>query len=732
MKQGNRKQRLRFLPVLIFATVLMLGVTAFTAEAACSHSYQNGFCSRCGGYEAALDSNNDGLYEIGNAGKLYWFSEQVNGGNADANAILTADIDVNPGYGFDFETETGLVRVTRNGAVIGYLGTGHKGTVHFTGTASVPGAVYDTKYTAVSSGSAYNAIHAIRLWIPIGNSSTSYTGSFDGGNHTVSGLHFNDASTAYAGLFGGVYSGEVSNVTVVNTCLLGEKNVGGIAGYSCMSSITDCRFEGIVSADSHIGGVVGYAYASAVTQCSNSGTVVSSAYIAGGIAGEIAEYSSILNCYNTGAVGGGREKLGGIVGYNYGGSSVSNSYNTGTITGAYFVGGVIGCSASSTVTGCYYQMGCANDGNGYAQNGVGLDTKGSALADVQGCTTGMTGQQFASGQVAYELQREQTTQVWGQNLDNGAQVQLYPVLSNATVYSCYGCDAETLSFTNDLGITVKPHSWNEDGACATCGWKPVERWNITLADAIGIHFVMNTAQLETVVCYAGETQVDSSVVLHTDGTCTVSVFLAAAQMTEDVTLRVNGSFLPKAYSVRRYADVILAGDYSDNAKKLVNQLLGYGAASQVYFGYHTQNLADAGLEIEKTAVPAEDGAVTVEGRVSGVCFYGASLVYRSKTAVRFYFSAESIEGITFKVHDVEYVPVAKEGLYYIEIGNIYPQNLNEEILVQVSDGTNSLSVGYAPLDYIIRMYSKADSSQALKELVQAMHGYYLAAVAYSK
>lgn len=733
MKQTNRKKRLWILSVLLFAGVFMLGVTAFTAEAAsCSHSYQNGFCSQCGGYEAALDSNSDGVYEIENAGELYWFAEQVNGGNADAGAILTADIDANPGYSFCFEAETGLVRVEKDSALVGYLGTGQKGTEHFTATASVVGAVYDTKLSAVTAGSAYNAIRAIRLWTPIGNGSASYTGSFDGGSHTVSGLYFHNTSTDYAALFGGLYSGDVSNVKVINSCFLGRKNIAGIVGYSAMSSVTGCSFAGAVVGGSHIGGVVGYAYASEITRCSSTAMVLASDYIAGGIAGEIAEYSGISNCYNTGVVSGGREKTGGIVGYNYGGSVISDSYNTGTVTGEYFVGGVVGSSAASAVTNCYYQVGCATDGNGYAQNGVGTCAKGSALTDTQGCTAGMDEKQFASGQVAYTLQENQSTQIWGQNLDNGEQVQISPVLSGAVVYSCYGCDGSTLSYTNDPSLMVKPHSMDENGVCGTCGTDtPVVSWNITLADAIGINFVMNAADMETVACYIGETELETAVTANSDGTCTVSVFLAAAQMTDAVTLSINGNPWAKTYSIREYADVILAGDHTEDTKILVKQMLSFGGASQLYFQYNTDNLANAGIEAAKAAVPEESGTVTVEGSVSGIRFYGATLVHRSKTAVRFYFSAESIEGITFKVNDVEYMPVAKNGLYYIEIGSIHPQNFDADILVQVSDGTESLRVGYAPLDYIIRMYRKADSSDALKALVQALYGYYLAAENYT-
>lgn len=59
------------------------------------HTYENGFCKACDAYEPAV-LNSDHVYEIGNAGQLYWFADKVNKefyGNA--KAVLTANIVVN-------------------------------------------------------------------------------------------------------------------------------------------------------------------------------------------------------------------------------------------------------------------------------------------------------------------------------------------------------------------------------------------------------------------------------------------------------------------------------------------------------------------------------------------------------------------------------------------------------------------------------------------------------------
>ena len=58
------------------------------------HSYVNGFCTcDTAPYEPAR-KDDEGFYEIDNGGKLFWLASQVNNGNSNANARLTADVDL--------------------------------------------------------------------------------------------------------------------------------------------------------------------------------------------------------------------------------------------------------------------------------------------------------------------------------------------------------------------------------------------------------------------------------------------------------------------------------------------------------------------------------------------------------------------------------------------------------------------------------------------------------------
>ena len=222
----------------------------------------------------------------------------------------------------------------------------------------------------------------------------------------------------------------------------------------------------------------------------------------------------------------------------------------------------------------------------------------------------------------------------------------------------------------------------------------------------------------------------SEMTANEDGSYVFTVALAAAQMTDNITLSlVDGEteVVSKTYTVRGYAEEILTGSYDAKTKAMVKAMLNYGAAAQKYFEYNDTNPANTGYEITDAAKPSEELEISMDGSVSSVRFYGASLVYTSKVAVRFYFCG-STEGITFQVGETSYDAQSKNELHYVEIPDINPQDYDEVIEIVVSNGTDSMTVGYSPMHYITRMYNKTSSSAELKALVQAMYGYHQAAI----
>lgn len=217
-----------------------------------------------------------------------------------------------------------------------------------------------------------------------------------------------------------------------------------------------------------------------------------------------------------------------------------------------------------------------------------------------------------------------------------------------------------------------------------------------------------------------------------DGSYVFPVELSAAQMTENITLTLvcgEETVLQKTYSVQEYAHTLLEGKYTNETKALVRQLLNYGAKAQLYFGHKTDDLANAGYELDaQPAVSAEVPAYEVSDSLESINYYANSMVFRSKIAVRYYFDAPNgIEGYTFTANGETCKPEEKNGYYYIEVAGIGPQSMSKALEISVTDGAGTLSFSTSPMHYVVRMYNKETTNQALKELLAAATGYFAAA-----
>lgn len=277
---------------------------------------------------------------------------------------------------------------------------------------------------------------------------------------------------------------------------------------------------------------------------------------------------------------------------------------------------------------------------------------------------------------------------------------------------------------------------SKSGVCTVCGATAVvetpvtvSNWNIVLGDDIAVNFVLALTEGDQVAITVNGEEVPVELTDNRNGTYTAFISLAAAQMADEIVISVNGYAAEKTYSVRAYADVILAGNYTNYTKALVQNMLVYGGAVQRFFDHNTENYADDQIQVTPAEMP-EAPELVIHNELANVQYYGASLLHKEETAVRFYFVADSVEGLTFQVDGNFYEPISKDGRYYIEVTGINPQDLDDTLHAVVTDGTNSLAVQYSPLIYIARMYNKVSSSDTTKNMVQAMYGYHLAAKAY--
>ena len=203
-------------------------------------------------------------------------------------------------------------------------------------------------------------------WTPIGTSfSNKYTGTFDGGGHTIKGLTVT-TNDQFVGLFGSIgYAGTVKNVMMEDVQITSNRSsgfAGGVAGYSD-GTIENCSVSGSVSGTVYVGGVVGAQWNGSITGCSSSATVKGTVYV-GGVAGQTNGGATLTACYATGNVIieiAPKKNIsgGGLVGMN-GGKGVRACYATGNVTstgsstGNVHIFGLLGDNYT-TVTACYWK-----------------------------------------------------------------------------------------------------------------------------------------------------------------------------------------------------------------------------------------------------------------------------------------------------------------------------------------------------------------------------------------
>ena len=268
----------------------------------------------------------------------------------------------------------------------------------------------------------------------------------------------------------------------------------------------------------------------------------------------------------------------------------------------------------------------------------------------------------------------------------------------------------------------------------------VKLWNISLRDEVAANFLVDVA--ESVLDQATlEVSLDGKTVQYAAAEITpdeaglrlITAKLAAAQMTQPITVKliVNEEVtVLGTYTVRGYADYLLTdskNEFTDAQKNMVKAMLAYGGAAQRYFRYNTEAMADDGISLTPAAVPEEISDYSADGSVTGIQYYGATLLFQSKTALRYYFvvSGDAAD-YTFTVGGQSCTPIQKDGMYYVEITNINPQDLDKMVELTVSCGSETLMVSYSPMHYIVRKHQTG--SDSLKALLQAMYGYHLAAV----
>ena len=735
-----------------------------------SHSIgENGFCACNNVYQPAdLTTNkydidgdkiNDEVYEISNAGQLYWFAGLVNGTlsgvtqNTSANAVLTADIVVNEN-------------------VLKSDGTLNEGS--------------------------------FKEWTPIATSASPYTGIFEGKSHTISGLYFKQENTSEVGFFG-YNRGEISNVGILDSYFCGYSQVGGVCGYNS-STITNCYNKGVVdgTADgaSSFGGVCGCNLGiltncyntgivkgqlfvggvsgnnnKTITNCYNTGIVSGQAYV-GGIDGD--NIGTITNCNNEGKVSGTEDYVGGVSGSNN--KTITNCYNTGIVSGQAYVGGVNGCNGNGTIINCN-ATGEVNGTDSYVGGVIGRNLRngtitncyydstiytGNAIGANSGTATkveGKTTEQYKTGEVAYLLQLDQSDEVWGQTIGTDT----YPTLGGAKVYKtatyngCVGKPGEPVSYkySNTEKNTYGEHpDLDNDGKCDDCGaiidgiGAKLAGYSLSLTGNIGVNFYMELsnkiiadkdAYMQFTLPNGTVTKVPVSAAQTNttikEGTtyykfpCEVSSY----EMTQDIKAQMfdgNGKCGKEyTYTVRDYAQYLIDHvDLYQDAYPFAVAMLNYGACSQKYFNKAVDDLANKYLNDDEQEIPDRfDGYIDnfvankAENKVLGQ-FAGLSMVLKSETTLNIFYEPKEgidVSKLKFLVDGKEITPVKRGQYYILSLKNIKANELGNSKTFTVTDGTNTLSGEYSAMMYCYQVLQAKEGTYAddLVTLVKAFSDY---------
>ena len=199
-------------------------------------------------------------------------------------------------------------------------------------------------------------------WTPIGTSfSNKYTGTFDGGGHTIKGLTVT-TNDQFVGLFGSIgYAGTVKNVMMEDVQITSNRSsgfAGGVVGVQIGGSITGCSSSATVKGTVDVGGVAGQ---------TNSSATLTACYATGNVIIEMAPKKNIAG--------------GGLVGMNAGSSllacyATGNVTSTGSSTGYLHIGGFLGNNYANVMTACYWK-------NNHEQ-GIGYNKKSTEATKVDG------------------------------------------------------------------------------------------------------------------------------------------------------------------------------------------------------------------------------------------------------------------------------------------------------------------------------------------------------------
>lgn len=218
--------------------------------------------------------------------------------------------------------------------------------------------------------------------------------------------------------------------------------------------------------------------------------------------------------------------------------------------------------------------------------------------------------------------------------------------------------------------------------------------------------------------------------------CVFTCDMPAAQMGDTIAAQFivpqnNGSEVKSkeiTYSVKEYCKYVIDNKekFDASAVAIVKKLLNYGAYSQNYFNYKNSNLVNDILTTNDKALTCYEELKALKStyqvnKVSGITCRGSSLLLKSKTTLRCYFSIDSSKNISdykFTVGNQILKPVKKDGKYYVDLTGILPANYSKSFTINVN---GKAFVTCSVNDYCHKVLNSKNSSNKLSDLVTSIY-----------
>ncbi len=243
-----------------------------------------------------------------------------------------------------------------------------------------------------------------------------FSGTFDGQDHTISGIRNNSYSTS-SGLFDCI-RGTVQNVKIANARITGYSMTGGIVGDIYTGSVSNCHVAHNVAIHiasrgaANVGGIVGMNFNGTVTGCTSA---------------------AVITCDVTTDCA----SFGGIVGHNSSDCTVSGCTATGVIVPDVSNAGAVTGTNKGTVSGNKYHSSMVGS---YAFN------IGSGTGDIDG------------------IALNNKTLVLYTERDNTALLAAYAATYNSNSSTAHNASHPTVS---SLNVTLKGYTLHKDGSWNT-------------------------------------------------------------------------------------------------------------------------------------------------------------------------------------------------------------------------------------------------------------------------